>query len=53
VPSFQLYEELRRELQEDPALRAYRDGVVAARGDPWRVVDGLVLHGNRVVVPES
>jgi hypothetical protein len=53
VPSFQLYDELRRELQENPQLRAYRDGVVADRGDPWRVVDGLVLHGNRVMVPES
>jgi hypothetical protein len=53
VPSFQLYDELRREHQEDPKIRAYCDGVVADRGVPWRVVDGLVLHGNRVVVPKS
>lgn len=53
APSFQLYDELRHELQEDPALRAFHDGVAAERGAPWRVVDGLVLHGSCVAVPES
>jgi hypothetical protein len=52
-PSFQLYEVLRRELQYDPALRSFRDTVVATRGDPWRVVDGLVLRGDQVFVSAS
>jgi transposase InsO family protein len=49
-PSFQLYGVLRRELQDDPELRAFRDTVVADRGEPWRVVDGLVLKGAQVFV---
>lgn len=52
-PSFRLYDDLRRELQEDPALRAFRDGMVAESGAPWHVVDGLVLRGTRVFIPVS
>jgi hypothetical protein len=50
-PSFQLYDDLRREFDEDAALSAFRDSVVQDRGDPWRVVEGLVLRGNRVYIP--
>jgi len=50
-PSFDLFDNLRRELQEDTALRALRDSIAADRGAPWRVVDGLILHGTRVFVP--
>lgn len=49
-PSFRLYDDVRRELQEDSALRAFRDDVVIERGAPWRVVDGLVLRGTRVFI---
>lgn len=52
-PSFELYDTLRRELQDDPTLRAFRDSVVAERGAPWRVEDGLVLRGAQVFVPTS
>jgi hypothetical protein len=44
-PAFQLYDSLWQELQEDPTLRAFHDSVVADRGAPWLVVDGLVLRG--------
>jgi hypothetical protein len=44
---------LRHEIQDDPALRFFRDTVVATRGDPWRVVDGLVLCGAQVFVLAS
>jgi hypothetical protein len=42
---------LRREFDEDATLRASRDSVEQDRGDPWRVVDGLVLRANRVYIP--
>ena len=44
---------LRQELQDDPNLQAFRDTVVADRGDPWRLVDGLVLRGTQVFVPAT
>lgn len=50
-PSFDLFTALRRKLQADPALRAVPDSIVAERGAPWRVVDGLILHGARVFIP--
>lgn len=34
APTFSLFDDLRRELQGDAALRALRDSVVADRGDP-------------------
>lgn len=52
-PSFKLYDDLRRELQEDATLRVFRDSVVAERSAPWRMVQGLVLHGARVFVPAT
>jgi hypothetical protein len=52
-PSFWLYDDLRQELQVDNMLRAFYDTVVADRGAPWRVVDGLILRGTHVFVPAS
>jgi hypothetical protein len=50
-PSFQLFEDLRREMAENSEFRAFRDSVVTDRGEPWHVVDGLVMRGARVFVP--
>jgi hypothetical protein len=44
---------LRHEIQDDPALCFFCDTVVATRGDPWHVVDGLVLRGTQVFVLAS
>lgn len=52
-PAFHLFDVLCRELQEDAILHAFRDSVVAERGAPWRLVDGLVLRGSRVFVPAT
>jgi hypothetical protein len=53
VPTFDLYTDLRYELQEDAHLRQLRDSIVADWGAPWRIVDGLILHGRRVYIPVS
>jgi hypothetical protein len=45
VPTFDLYADLRCELQEDAQLRQLRDTIVEDRGGQWCVVDGLILHG--------
>jgi hypothetical protein len=52
-PAFDLFAALRRELQDDDNLRALQDTIVEQRGAPWRVVDGLILHGRRVFVPAT
>ena len=52
-PSFQLFDDLRRELQLDADLRALRDSIVAKRGEPWRLADGLIMRGARVFVPAT
>jgi hypothetical protein len=53
TPIFDLYSDLRRELQEDEQLRALRDSIVKERGHPWQVVDGLILHGRRIYLPAT
>jgi hypothetical protein len=53
VPTFDLYTDLRHELQEDAQLRQLRDSIVDNRGVPWRIMDGLVLHGWCVYIPAS
>ena len=50
-PSFQLFDDLRRELQLDDDLRALHDSIVAKHGEPWRLADGLIMRGARVFVP--
>ena len=51
APSFQLFDDLRRELQLDDDLRALRDSIVTDRGEPWRLADGLIMRADRVFVP--
>jgi len=52
-PSFRLFDEIRQELQQDATLRALRDSVVADRGEPWHITDGLIMRGSRVYVPPT
>lgn len=37
-------------MNDNAELRALRDSIVAECGVPWRVVDGLILHGVRVFI---
>jgi hypothetical protein len=54
VPTFRLFDDLRREVDADPALRARRDAVAAGdHGDSWCVCKGLLLHKGHVFVPNS
>lgn len=54
VPTFQLFETLRQELEDDAELRARRDVVATGVStDDWLVRDGLLLHKGRVFVPAS
>ena len=54
APSFQLFDDLRRELGADPVLRARLDAVAAGlHGDTWSVQDGLLLHRGRVFIPST
>jgi hypothetical protein len=50
-PSFKIFEDLRQELQDHDDLHALRDSVVADRGTPWRLMDGLILRGTHVFMP--
>lgn len=52
-PSFDLFTALRRELNDDPDLRAVQDSIVTKREVPWRVMDGLILHDARVFIPAA
>ena len=47
-PTFALYDDIRKELQEDEQLRNLRDFIADTRGAPWRVAHGLILCGTRV-----
>ena len=54
VPAFQLFADLRAELQANSDLRARRDAVAAgAHGPSWSVRDGLILHNGRVFIPAN
>ena len=52
-PSFKLYDDLHRELQEDATLRTFCDSVVTEHGMSWHVVQGLVLRGTLVFMSAS
>jgi hypothetical protein len=52
-PTFQLYADLRTELQEAEHLCQLRDIVATTRGAPWCVADGLILRGSRTYVPPA
>jgi hypothetical protein len=51
-PTFSLLDDIRRALAAAPdgqqLLQQLREGVLAA---PWRLVDGLLLHGTHIFVP--
>lgn len=49
-PSFTLFDELCRKLNDNAAIRDVRNSIVAERGAPWRVVEGLILYGARVLI---
>lgn len=49
-PSFQLFTDLRDELQTNSALR---DNITTTRGSDWTVQDGLIRRGSRVFIPHS
>jgi hypothetical protein len=52
VPTFHLFEDLRREVSSSDELRSRRDDVTAgAHGAEWRVQDGLILFKGRVFMP--
>ena len=52
-PSFALLDEIRRATTTAPDSCALLDQLRAGElGDPWHVVDGLLLHGSRVWVPD-
>ena len=54
APSFRLFDDLRRELAGDLALRTRLDAVAAGAHSPdWMVRDGLMLHRDRVFVPSG
>jgi hypothetical protein len=54
VPTFQLFADLRAELQASSDLRTRRDAVAAGEHDPtWSVRDGLILHNGRVFIPAN
>lgn len=48
--SFDFFDTLRRELNDDVQLRELRDTIVE-RGALWRVEHGLILHSARVFIP--
>lgn len=50
-PTFQLYDDIRHDVMANDDTRHLRDKILAGEmGEPWRVADGLVLHGRRVFV---
>lgn len=49
-PSFDLFDSLRHELNDNDTLRALRDSI-AERGAPWRIANSLILHGVRIFIP--
>ena len=52
-PTFTFFSDLSAEFQEQPELRRLRDTIVATRGAPWRVEDGLILRGRCVFIPTT
>ena len=52
-PMFALLDEVRRATPTAPDCRALLDQLQAGElGDPWHVVDGVLLHGSRVFAPD-
>jgi hypothetical protein len=54
APSFQFYDDIRREIEEIAALTALRDAIAKGEhGDQWSVTDGLIRHSGKVFFPSS
>jgi hypothetical protein len=54
MPSFDLYNDLRREMGTSTDLAVLQDAVTAGeRGATWRVQDGLILKEGRVFIPST
>ncbi|KAK1606382.1 hypothetical protein QYE76_030055 [Lolium multiflorum] len=52
-PSFALFDRIRQATVAAPAAQLLRQQLAAGELDaPWRVADGLLLHGRRVFVPD-
>jgi hypothetical protein len=54
TPSFQFYDDLRREIDLSPELTALRQTI--SRGEHekhWSVTDGLIRRDGKVLVPSS
>jgi hypothetical protein len=53
-PNFQLYEELRQECTSNQNCQSIynqiKDGTLT---EPWRMVDGLILHVRQIFVPTN
>jgi hypothetical protein len=51
-PSFQLFDNLRQEIEDDLTFCALRaDATTGTHGKDWRVVDGLILVAGRIYLP--
>ena len=53
TPSFQLYDDLRKEIVVNNDLLHLRDNVAEIRGEQWHSAHGLILKGNRVYIPPN
>jgi hypothetical protein len=54
APSFQFYDDIRREIEEIAALTALHDAIAKGEhGDQWSVTDGLIRHSGKVFFPSS
>jgi hypothetical protein len=50
--SFQLFDNLQREIDDDPTFSALRTNTTAGnRGEDWCVVDGLILIRDHIYLP--
>lgn len=49
TPTFQFYDDIRHAVVSDEDMQRVRDDIVAGvLTEPWRLKDGLILHGDRV-----
>jgi transposase InsO family protein len=54
TPSFQFYDDLRREIDSSPELAALRQAILQGEHDKrWSVTDGLIRRDGKVLVPSS
>lgn len=54
LPSFSLFDDLRRELERDPAAVALREEIQKGnRASPWAIVDDLITYAGRIYIPPA